>query len=1099
MRLPNGDCDFGWVAALAVERAAALAVLDEEYEVLPQAMGDTNSYSFGRIGRHNIVIASLPLDGYGTINAATVANNMHRTFPSLRGCLVVGLAGGTGSADVRLGDIVVSDKVVQYDIGKDTPEGFTTKSIPLRPSPLLLNAVQALKARHLTRPPKIPSIVIQIAKDRPRMKITSREALEDCLFRGTYKHSGPEDSCIGCDKSELVERPLRQDNDPQIHYGVVASGNSLIRSAEKRNRLAEQHGALCFEMEGAGVIEAHQCLVICSICDYADSHKNKQWQPYAAAVAAAYVKELLSEIASQIVSDPDIIAKDEILQLKEALMNSLFFQSNRSRMVGIEPADPNTCNWILHHPDYVVWRNPEMQPQSSGLFWIRGKPGAGKSTLTKFVYEQLKRQHNAISFFFSARGDNLGKSVEGMYRSLLYQLLEMLPDLQHVLEDTYLLRMASTGCIKWDIGTLRDTFQNAVLKLGQETLICFIDALDECNKFEVEKLVSYFKRLGSIASNKKVLLFTWVSSRHYPTIPKITNLTLILEDQIGHRRDLEKYVDNNLDIGNEDDAQKIRTRLIRKAAGVFLWVTLAVSILNKECRDGRLFAIEEKLDEIPTGLSDLFRDIIRKDTTNMPEFLLSIQWIMYAREPLNVKQYYYAIVAGLSPDKLAAWDPDRVTRDDMRRFVSSSSKGLAEATWSDNVQFIHESVPDFLLRDGGIGEVWPRLGGGFQYWGHNALKKCCYAYIIALSSNTNHLGRRFVECLKPPGDGFMPKAWKTASEDLDGRVGQSLPFLRYATKYVLHHANIAAAGLPQDIFLKSFDVRSWARLYNKLVRRHSGLIYKSEMPPNMLYAFAELDYSQLISTVVRDDPVIHVYEEEFEYPLFAALHLGHRKAVDALLQIGEFQADTESTLRHTPVTRAIKERHKRVVEMLLNNGADLDLRHTNSETPLLYATYLLYLEMVKLLLDKGAQTDLRNNSGETPLLRATRLGNEAIAKHLSAGAHVNVYDNTGMTPLLFASKHGTRETVKILLDWGAQLDVSNIDGMTPLLFAIEHGSGEIMKLLLDRGSKLDISDGDGMTPLLFAAKHGSKETVKILLNRGAKLDMDCGFASGQRR
>jgi nucleoside phosphorylase len=82
-----------------------------------------------------------------------------------------------------------------------------------------------------------------------------------------------------------------------VHYGTIASGNQVMRSAVVRDRVStELHGVLCFEMEAAGLMNSFPCLVIRGICDYADSHKNERWQPYAAGTAAAYAKEVLSVI-----------------------------------------------------------------------------------------------------------------------------------------------------------------------------------------------------------------------------------------------------------------------------------------------------------------------------------------------------------------------------------------------------------------------------------------------------------------------------------------------------------------------------------------------------------------------------------------------------------------------------------------------------------------------------------------------------------------------------------------------------------------------------------------------------------------------------------
>jgi nucleoside phosphorylase len=88
------------------------------------------------------------------------------------------------------------------------------------------------------------------------------------------------------------------------HYSTIAPGNQVIKDATVRDKLSvELGGVLCFEMEAAGLMNSFPCLVIRSICDYADSHKNKRWQAYAAGMAAAYAKEVLATIPPAAVAD----------------------------------------------------------------------------------------------------------------------------------------------------------------------------------------------------------------------------------------------------------------------------------------------------------------------------------------------------------------------------------------------------------------------------------------------------------------------------------------------------------------------------------------------------------------------------------------------------------------------------------------------------------------------------------------------------------------------------------------------------------------------------------------------------------------------------
>jgi hypothetical protein len=111
-KLRHEDYTVGWVTALPIELAAASTMLEKRHLTLPTVQGDSNYYTYGNIGAHNIVIACLPSGHYGTINAAVVANNMARSFPCISIRLMVGIGGGVPKSDVRLGDVVVGHDVL---------------------------------------------------------------------------------------------------------------------------------------------------------------------------------------------------------------------------------------------------------------------------------------------------------------------------------------------------------------------------------------------------------------------------------------------------------------------------------------------------------------------------------------------------------------------------------------------------------------------------------------------------------------------------------------------------------------------------------------------------------------------------------------------------------------------------------------------------------------------------------------------------------------------------------------------------------------------------------------------------------------------------
>jgi nucleoside phosphorylase len=303
-----------WICALPKEMAAAEAMLDERQPALPTIPGDDNTYVAGRVGFHNVIIACLPAGVYGTTSAANVASQMRLTFKGIRFGLMVGIAGGVPSADhdIRLGDVVVGKPtrdfggVIQYDYGKAVGGGHLERTGVLnKPPTMLLTAVTALQSAHIANKSRIPDLIADLAERHPQMreKFTYDSRREDLLFEAQYDHIDRATTCDGCDRHRLVTRAPRDRNGPIIHYGLIASGNQVMKDGRTRDQLAGELGILCFEMEAAGLVDTFPCLVIRGICDYADSHKNKQWQEYAAATAAGYAKELLYMVHAVRVAD----------------------------------------------------------------------------------------------------------------------------------------------------------------------------------------------------------------------------------------------------------------------------------------------------------------------------------------------------------------------------------------------------------------------------------------------------------------------------------------------------------------------------------------------------------------------------------------------------------------------------------------------------------------------------------------------------------------------------------------------------------------------------------------------------------------------------
>ncbi|CAG7916449.1 unnamed protein product, partial [Penicillium olsonii] len=302
MRLSHDDYTVAWICALPLEMVAAKTMLDTLHHQMSQPKSDHNAYTFGSVSGHNIVVACLPSGVYGTTSAAVVLAHMLPTFPSLRFGLMVGIGGGVPSkdADIRLGDVVISmpsptsGGVVQYDYGKTLRHGRFERTGSLnKPPQYLLTAISQIRSSITGANKMVEEIAFKILQKHENLQEQFSRPEKDWLFEANYDHEDENADCSKCEMDQLVARTQRKTREPVIHYGLIASGNQVMKSATTRDAVARELNILCFEMEAAGLMDQLPCLVIRGVCDYCDSHKHKRWQGYAALTAAAYTRALL--------------------------------------------------------------------------------------------------------------------------------------------------------------------------------------------------------------------------------------------------------------------------------------------------------------------------------------------------------------------------------------------------------------------------------------------------------------------------------------------------------------------------------------------------------------------------------------------------------------------------------------------------------------------------------------------------------------------------------------------------------------------------------------------------------------------------------------
>lgn len=624
---------------------------------------------------------------------------------------------------------------------------------------------------------------------------------------------------------------------------------------------------------------------------------------FSAAAGASYVR-------STKVRDPAEWASYTMFKLsdeqKQSYLWSLTFEQIDVRHSTIYDPYQSTCEWLLEEPEYRDWLSVEKLPEHHGFLWIKGKAATGKSTIMKFLLEATRMElpdSMVISFFFHARGVDLEKNSLGMYRSLLFQILRMAPDLQ----DLFALQppaLANDQAFVWDIPCLQTLFRHVMKHIGNRVLTCFIDALDECDDDEAREMVTFFEDLGRLAASSQVQFRTCFSSRHYPHITIEHCIPLHLDQHNGHQQDIVQYVSKKLKIGSSALAVDVKKEICQRSSGIFLWAILVVKILQKVSDYGQIHLLRKRLREIPDGLDDLFDDILIRDGQNMEKLVLCIQWILFAKRPLSPEELYHAILVGVEPDSIKKWDPDEIDQTVILRFILTCSKGLAEVTkgGSPTVQFIHESVRNYLLKARGLQKLQADPTKNFHGMSHDRLKDCCQAYIDI--SGCQH------PFWKVSSQTFIP----TRAEELSRqRICRSLPLLEYAVLCLVYHADLAQEfGIGQDSFVEYFSHDNYAEIYKILEERYH---YMSAVPT--LYLFADLNASNLVSLELKRVPRLNIEGEPYYYPLIVALIKGHEKTVKALLHPNSKQpTDCGMRQQHDPAIQKIVRAKLRYLEGL---------------------------------------------------------------------------------------------------------------------------------------------------------------------------------------
>jgi hypothetical protein len=713
------------------------------------------------------------------------------------------------------------------------------------------------------------------------------------------------------------------------------------------------------------------------------------------------------------------------------ITDALKFHSMDMRRATVKLPSGNTCEWFFDSPEYRKWRDVSMFAEHHGFLWIRGKPGAGKSTLMRLAVKHADQDFSndlRISFFFNAKGTSLERSIEGMYRTLLYQMLVQCPRLEAVLHKRPWNHMT------WPTELLEEHFRDCVLQLGARELTCHIDALDECEESDVRSLIEFFEDLGSVAVSANIQMHVCFASRHYPRISISRCVDVVLDNLKGHQEDIETYVRNNLKVPELALRDQLAEDIRARARDVFLWVVLVVRLLNRENDRGNGDGLRAQLNGIPRALHDLFENAINeRGIADSRNFLPTLLWILFARRPLSPLELYHAVLYARNDiiDISGAMELDRTPDpNQVERFILNTSKGLAEITVSEHensqprVQFIHETVREHL-QNNGISRLENSFCSNPTGISHDFLKSRCADYMSRTASFIRQMEEsKICELHSVKG-----------TEDFQN----AHPFLEYAAKGLVTHAELAQAhGVPQVFFLDAFPLD----LVIKLSKLTPDKYYTSA---TQTYMFASLHAPRLLQLEL--DRVKHGGEHRprpgagvvstanrvaslnsvqgiWGTPLNAAIVSNIVSSVQVLLEHGSDVNSRGETLGAALTVAAMNNPNLNIIELLFRYGADVTARG-DGQTALQLAVTWSNVDTVRIFLAYGADVNAPGGREGSALHRACRRGSlDAVRCLVEHGANVNAKGGkTGYdTALQAARKCGHQEIVDYLLEHGARED-----------------------------------------------------------------------------
>ncbi|KAF3215618.1 hypothetical protein TWF191_009289 [Orbilia oligospora] len=1059
----RSDFEIAIICALPLEASVVSELFDRRYDekAYGKAQEDSNAYSTGVIGNHNVVLVHMP--DMGKVAAATAAACLHSSFQNIQLALTVGICGAApfdpqSGKDIHIGDVVISEGLIQYDLGRQYPNNtFMRKDTP---------------RDNLPRPrPKVRAVLAKLKTKQGLCWLQNQLSGHLKAFPQKLSETAPHPGAI---EDELFTNGSV--TNPTTHFGLIASGDTVMKSAEDRDFIISRDGVIAFEMEDTPRASSSDARI-------KDSEEERNHR----------AKEI--EILKMLYRSPYLDQKDR----------------NLDRISG-------TCEWFVGHRLFKEWQ----EKRSIGTLLVSADPGCGKSVLAKYLIDHVlpSTDIRTTCYFFFKDDFEDQRSIIIALCCILHQLFMQKPAL---LSKAIFERFQATG--KEFARSFRELWDALLCAAGENAgeIVCVLDAIDECEDDGRTRLFRVLQELDSTSTKRCSNLKFLLTSRPYGKIRLGFQPTIHLS---GESEDEMKKISLEIDIFikakvrdirrqlrlRDDEEDLLLLELMRVLNRTYLWVRLTLDLIESDVNIDKSKIIKVT-SNLPTTVDEAYERILSK-SHNREEARKLLQIVVAAERPLTLEEMNLAMALALR-DGHQSYDDVDLKPVERFREETRDLCGLIVTIVNSKIYLLHQTVKEFLV---------PATNSSGDTKDPIQMKDC-YKWKYSLRPLDSHsvLATICLQHLQFTEFGLEPQDdLPTPSEYANKYV-----FLDYSAKNWFTHIHESQVGL------EGIKTR-WGEDQTKTILKlcDAGYLPESAGPGlnwrDGTYSRTALSWAagngfthtvdRLVSinntwwgAILFERVEINAIDKSGRTPLVYAVWNRHIPVVELLLNAGA-RVDIEDDVGGTPLSYAICSGNEDLAKLLLKNGTKAESKESIVRTLLFAGAKKGDRDVVELLLETGiVDSNVTDTDGITLLLWATIYNHEAVKDQLiKAGAQLYHKGVDGSILLYRAVSEGDDSAVESLFKAGVRLgydraqpqwyrgmafleylDSSVIPGfrkdgvliLDPISWAVDQGYEGIVKLLINNGSARDFEIRNGWRPLSLAIENGNAAIARLLLDQ----------------